>query len=132
MQHFDDFGCCMFCQIIEEEPEMEEQRRVVLTREHFVAAEVFASPAPFCTHIYPRRHLANFSDVSSKEIADLARVLRTVLAKLYVGLDNPRLQFHQPHRAHRVRRRTLLPLVDERDPTADAHRRVRTRFGNVH
>jgi len=69
MQHFDDFGCCMFCQIIEEE--LEEQKRVVLTSEHFVAVELFASPAPFCTHIYPRRHMANFADVSSKEIADL-------------------------------------------------------------
>ena len=69
MQHYDDFGCCMFCQIIEEE--LEEQKRVVLTSEHFVAVELFASPAPFCTHIYPRRHIANFSDVSSKEIADL-------------------------------------------------------------
>ena len=91
MQHFDDFGCCMFCQIIEEE--LEEQKRVVLTSEHFVAIELFASPAPFCTHIYPRRHMASFSDVSAKEIADLGRVLRTVLAKLYHGLQNPDFNF---------------------------------------
>src|SRR5215471_7202038 len=91
MQHFDDFGCCMFCQIIEEE--LEEQKRIVLTSEHFVAMELFASPAPFCTHIYPRRHMASFGDVSSKEIADLGRVLRTVLGKLYVGLENPDFNF---------------------------------------
>jgi UDPglucose--hexose-1-phosphate uridylyltransferase len=91
MQHFDDFGCCMFCQIIEEE--LEEQKRVVLTSEHFVAVELFASPAPFCTHIYPRRHMASFGDISSKEIVDLGRVLRTVLAKLYVGLENPDFNF---------------------------------------
>ena len=80
MQHFDDFGCCMFCQIIDEE--LQEQKRIVLTSEHFVAVELFASPAPFCTHIYPRRHMASFSDVSAKEIVDLGRVLRTVLALL--------------------------------------------------
>jgi UDPglucose--hexose-1-phosphate uridylyltransferase len=91
MQHYDDFGCCMFCQVIEEE--LEEQKRVVLTSEHFVAVELFASPAPFCTHIYPRRHMASFGDVSSKEIADLGRVLRTVLGKLYVGLENPDFNF---------------------------------------
>ena len=91
MQHFDDFGCCMFCQIIEEE--LEEQKRVVLTSEHFVAVELFASPAPFCTHIYPRRHMASFGDISSREITDLGRVLRTVLAKLYVGLGNPDFNF---------------------------------------
>ena len=91
MQHFDDFGCCMFCQIIEEE--LEEQKRIVVTSEHFVALELFASPAPFCTHIYPRRHTASFGDISTREIADLGRVLRTVLAKLYVGLENPDFNF---------------------------------------
>jgi UDPglucose--hexose-1-phosphate uridylyltransferase len=91
MQHFDDFGCCMFCQIIDEE--LQEQKRIVLTSELFVAVELFASPAPFCTHIYPRRHMASFSDVSAKEILDLGRVLRTVLAKLYIGLQNPDFNF---------------------------------------
>ncbi|HEY7617193.1 MAG TPA: galactose-1-phosphate uridylyltransferase, partial [Terriglobales bacterium] len=56
---------------------------------HFGALEPFASPTPFCTHIFPRRHMAGFSDISSAEIVDLARTLRTVLAKLYCGLNNP-------------------------------------------
>ena len=54
----------------------------MLTSEHFVAVQLFASPEPFFTHIYPRRHMASFGDISAKEIADLGRVLRTVLAKL--------------------------------------------------
>jgi UDPglucose--hexose-1-phosphate uridylyltransferase len=91
MQHYDDFGCCMYCQIIDEE--LNEQKRIVVTSEHFVAMELFASPAPFCTHIYPRRHMASFGDISTPEIAELGRVLRTVLAKLYVGLDNPDFNF---------------------------------------
>ncbi|HVN22276.1 MAG TPA: galactose-1-phosphate uridylyltransferase [Dongiaceae bacterium] len=91
MQHFDDYGCCMFCQIIEEE--LEEQKRIILTSEHFVAMQLFASPSPFYTHIYPRRHMASFGDISAKEMADLGRVLRTVLAKLYVGLENPDFNF---------------------------------------
>jgi UDPglucose--hexose-1-phosphate uridylyltransferase len=37
--------------------------------------------------------MASFSDVSAKEIVDLGRVLRTVLAKLYVGLQNPDFNF---------------------------------------
>ena len=77
----------MFCQMIEEE--MQEQQRIVMVTEHFVALELFASATPFCTHIYPRRHMASFGDISSSEIADLARTLRAVLAKLYHGLDNP-------------------------------------------
>ena len=91
MRHHDDFGCCIFCQMIDEE--LQDQRRVVLTSEHFVAVELFASPSPFFTHIYPRRHMASFGDISAKEIIDLGRMLRTVLAKLYHGLDNPDFNF---------------------------------------
>ncbi len=91
LRHHDDFGCCMFCQIIEEE--LQEQVRVIVASEHFVAVELFASPAPFFTHIYPRRHMASFGDISAKEIADLGRVLRIVLAKLYHGLQNPDFNF---------------------------------------
>ena len=91
LRHYDEFGCCIFCQMIDEE--LQDEKRLVLTSEHFVAMELFASPAPFCTHIYPRRHMASFGDISSNEIADLGRVLRTVLAKLYYGLDNPDFNF---------------------------------------
>jgi len=91
LRHYDDFGTCVFCQIIDEE--LQDQRRVVLTSEHFVAAQLFASPSPFFTHIYPRRHMASFGDISAPEIADLGRILRTLLAKLYHGLENPDFNF---------------------------------------
>jgi len=91
LRHYDDFGCCIFCQMIEEE--LQEQKRVVLASEHFAAVELFASPSPFFTHIYPRRHMASFGDISAKEISDLGRVLRTLLAKLYYGLENPDFNF---------------------------------------
>jgi UDPglucose--hexose-1-phosphate uridylyltransferase len=91
MRHYDDYGECMFCQMLEEE--MQEGHRIVMVSEHFVALELFASPAPFCTHIYPRRHTASFGDVSAAEINELASVLRTVLAKLYHGLGNPDFNF---------------------------------------
>jgi UDPglucose--hexose-1-phosphate uridylyltransferase len=87
LQHYDEFGQCIFCQMIEEE--MAEQQRIVLTTEHFIAMEPFASPTPFTTYIFPRRHMASFGDVSATEIMDLARTLRVVLAKLYHGLGNP-------------------------------------------
>jgi len=43
----DDARECMFCHMVERE--VEDQTRVVLKGEHFVAMEVFASPAPFVT-----------------------------------------------------------------------------------
>lgn len=91
LRHYDDVGECMFCHMVERE--IEDQTRVVIKSESFVAMEVFASPTPFATHIFPLRHMASFGDISEMEIADLARVLRTLLAKIYVGLENPDLNF---------------------------------------
>ena len=87
LRYYDDFGGCIFCEVLQEE--LAEQERIVLATEHFVALELFASPAPFSTHIYPRRHMASFGDISEAELEDLGYVLRAILAKLYHGLANP-------------------------------------------
>ncbi|HEX3818964.1 MAG TPA: galactose-1-phosphate uridylyltransferase [Candidatus Sulfotelmatobacter sp.] len=91
LRHYDDVGECMFCHMVERE--VEDQTRIVVKSDRFVAMEVFASPTPFATHIFPLRHMASFGDISEMEIADLARVLRALLAKMYVGLQNPDLNF---------------------------------------
>ena len=91
LRHYDDAGECMFCHMVERE--VEDQTRVVLKSERFVAMEVFASATPFATHIFPLRHMASVGDISEMEVVDLARVLRTLLAKIYVGLENPDRNF---------------------------------------
>jgi UDPglucose--hexose-1-phosphate uridylyltransferase len=91
LRHYDDAGECMFCHMVERE--IKDRTRVVLKSKHFVAMEVFASPTPFATHIFPLRHMASFGDISAAEITDLAQVLRTMLAKIYVGLENPDFNF---------------------------------------
>ncbi len=91
LSYYDDDGKCMFCHMVERE--IEEQTRVVQRSEHFVAMEVFASATPFATHIFPLRHMASFGDISVAEIGDLARILRSLLAKIYLGLENPDLNF---------------------------------------
>lgn len=90
-RRYDEFGKCIFCVVLEEE--LRVQTRIVMTTDHFVALEPFASTTPFCTHIYPRRHMANFAEISGDEINDLARILRRVLAKLYFGLENPDFKY---------------------------------------
>ena len=87
LRHYDEFGECIFCQVIAEE--IDENARIVLVTDHFVVLEPFASPTPFTTHIYPRRHMASFGDVNAEELADLGHTLRTLLGKLYFGLNNP-------------------------------------------
>ncbi len=87
LRHFDEYGECMFCEAIHEE--LEEGTRVVMTTDYFVAVEPYASGTPFTTHIYPRRHMACFGDITMTELSDLGKLLRTLVGKLYYGLDNP-------------------------------------------
>lgn len=87
LRHYDEFGECMFCEALKED--LEDPVRVVLTSQHFVSVEPYASGTPFATYIYPRRHMASFGDINEAEIVDLAGAMKTVLAKLYVGLQNP-------------------------------------------
>jgi UDPglucose--hexose-1-phosphate uridylyltransferase len=91
LQHYDEWGACMFCHMMEEE--VAERTRIVVKSELFVAMEVFAAATPFATHIFPTRHMASFGEITVAEIADLGRVLRRLLAKIYVGLENPDLNF---------------------------------------
>jgi UDPglucose--hexose-1-phosphate uridylyltransferase len=87
LRHYDEYGECMFCQMIQEE--LTERTRIVMSSEHFVVMEPYASPTPFATYIFPRRHMAGFADIGDNEINDLAVVLHSVLAKLYHGLQDP-------------------------------------------
>jgi UDPglucose--hexose-1-phosphate uridylyltransferase len=87
LRHYDEFGECMCCEVMKQE--LDDPQRIAMATEHFVALQPFASPTPFCTHIYPRRHMASFGDISSAEIGDMAHILHTVLLKLYRGLENP-------------------------------------------
>jgi len=87
LRHYDEFGECIFCQVMAEE--IDEKTRIVMVTDHFAVLQPFASPTPFTTHIYPRRHMASFGDVSQEELVDLGRTLRTLLGKLYFGLNNP-------------------------------------------
>jgi UDPglucose--hexose-1-phosphate uridylyltransferase len=87
LRHYDEFGECMCCEVMQQE--LNDPQRIVMETEHFVALEPFASPTPFCTHIYPRRHMASFGDISAGEIIDMAHVLGTVLSKIHRGLENP-------------------------------------------
>jgi UDPglucose--hexose-1-phosphate uridylyltransferase len=84
---FDLNGRCVFCTMLESE--LKEKVRIVLETDNFVAFMPYASFVPFTTWIFPRRHSASFGDINDKEISDLAKNLKTILGKLYYGLDNP-------------------------------------------
>jgi UDPglucose--hexose-1-phosphate uridylyltransferase len=87
VRYFDDTGDCLFCRTLEDE--LAAGERVIFESKHFVAFIPFAALSPFHIWIFPRRHSSSFDDITDPEITDLAYTLKTVLAKLYYGLNNP-------------------------------------------
>ncbi len=87
IRYCDDTGECIFCRNLQDE--LEAQERMVLESKHFVAFIPYAALSPFHMWIYPRRHASSFDAITDAELTDLAYTLKTVLAKLYHGLNNP-------------------------------------------
>jgi UDPglucose--hexose-1-phosphate uridylyltransferase len=87
IRFFDITGECLICKTLEEEKK--DEKRIVHETEHFIAFIPFAALSAFHMWIFPKRHSASFSDITEAEIHDLALNLKTVLAKLYYGLNNP-------------------------------------------
>ncbi|MFB2917097.1 MULTISPECIES: galactose-1-phosphate uridylyltransferase [Aerosakkonema] len=87
IRFFDDTGECIFCRTLAQE--LEAGERIVFESKNFVAFIPYAALSPFHVWIFPRRHTSSFEDITDVEILDLAYTLKTVLAKLYYGLNNP-------------------------------------------
>ena len=80
-------GRCIFCDIIHQE--IEDDERVVINDEHFIAISPFASRFPFETWILPKQHLTHFEMIPPHLIPALARIAKQVFMKLEKALNNP-------------------------------------------
>lgn len=78
---------CIFCDIIKQETGQKE--RVVLDLDGFLAIVPFAPRFPFETWILPKKHSSDFVNCDSNQRAHLAKILKAVLLKLKIGLNNP-------------------------------------------
>jgi len=87
VMYYDRFGRCVYCDMLEEE--IEQKERIIMETENFVTFCPYASRSPFETRIYPKKHKASYMLIDNNEIDELADVLRTVLGKLRVCLDDP-------------------------------------------
>ena len=87
LEHYDEFGECIFCHVMG--LESQEGTRVILETEKFVCFSPFAALSPFSLTLMPRRHMACFAEIKDSEAAELARILRRTLSKLYKGLEDP-------------------------------------------
>lgn len=84
---FDQTGNCLYCVMAQNE--LAEGKRIVVTHDHFVAVLPYASHLPFETWILPLHHQSSFAALSPERLRPLAEILKTVLLKLYRGLENP-------------------------------------------
>lgn len=78
---------CLHCRLIE--AELADGGRLVSRNRSFVAFVPYAALSAFHLWIYPLAHQSCFATLSEEGFADLAEILREVLARLYHGLDNP-------------------------------------------
>ncbi len=86
-QYFDYHERCLYCDLIRQE--CETQKRVVSQTEHFIAVTPFAARFPFEIWIIPKRHHCDFAQGVVGQEQDLAQMLKEILSRIKVGIDDP-------------------------------------------
>lgn len=86
-RYFDQWGRCVYCDMVTFEEG--DRRRVVLETDSFLAFIPFAAEVPFEVWVLPKRHQADFGQISDGEKSDLAPTLQEILARLSGKLGDP-------------------------------------------
>lgn len=86
-RYFEDKERCLVCDLLNQEQEA--KTRIVVESAHLVALCPFASRFPFELWIVPKRHNCDFTKAQPGELTDLAGVLKQLLSRLKVVLDDP-------------------------------------------
>ena len=92
--------------------------RIVLDTANFVVFCPFASRFPFETWILPKQQSSHFENIQRPAIEELGTVLKTVLRKLELALDDPPYNyvihtapFNQPELPHYLWHMELFPRI---------------------
>jgi len=85
--YFANHKHCIYCDLIQQEKESGE--RIVHETEHFFALSPFAARFLFETWIIPKQHHCDFAKGVAGVEGDLAQMLKTLLKKFQIGLDDP-------------------------------------------
>lgn len=86
-RYYDEWGQCVYCDILEYE--MHDRQRIIYENKWFLAFVPFAADVPFQIRIMPKKHEADFGDITGEEKTDLAIAIYECLCKLYYKLDDP-------------------------------------------
>lgn len=80
-------GRCLYCDMIQQE--IATNSRIVYESPLYVAFCPFAARSPFETWILPKHHSSHYENIPRQGVEDLGVVLKTVLGKLELALDDP-------------------------------------------
>jgi len=83
---------CIFCEITKEEKK--QNTRIVLENDYFIIFTAYASRMPFEMWLLPKQHQSRFEEMSAEKRKHLARIMSTILKKLYYGLNDPPYNFY--------------------------------------
>jgi UDPglucose--hexose-1-phosphate uridylyltransferase len=78
---------CVFCDTIREEAATGD--RLIQLTPHFAAFVPYAARVPFELRVLPRRHASAFEEIAPDEVADLARLLKSLCGLLVKGIGDP-------------------------------------------
>lgn len=90
-QYYDYKERCVFCDMISQE--LSQNIRVVAENDQFVAFEPFAPRFPFETWVLPKVHDSHFEDLQKSETFHLSRIIKKVLCKISLVLEDPPFNF---------------------------------------
>lgn len=91
LEFFQYRGRCIYCDMAQQE--LQTGSRIVLDLPNFVVICPFASRFPFETWILPKQHSSHFENIQRQQVEELGLVLKTVLCKLDLALDDPPYNF---------------------------------------
>ena len=78
-EYLDRYGACLLCRYLQSEKQTGE--RIVTANDTFTALVPFWAVWPFEVLLVANRHMGSFSDLSTKEIFDLADILRRLTCR---------------------------------------------------
>ena len=91
-KYFKENKECLRCKVNKEEKKI--KKRIVFENSDFIAYIPFAPKFMYQTIITLKKHASRFEEITEKEKESLAEIFKTVLLKLYKGLNNPAYNFY--------------------------------------
>ncbi len=90
-RHFDQFGSCVFCEVIKYEKK--EEKRLIYENDNFISFVPFTAGSEHETWILPKTHSAGLDTITQEQVVSLADCLQTVLKKFNSSIGNPNFNY---------------------------------------